>query len=538
MRGCGLTPGQIEGHLDKLKDHIANCRQKGFSSESIKTQLLGAGWPEDVLLPLLAEPVARPSRKIDILSYRALPVCGVVAAAFIILVLLAYVAYLKPVREIKEAVVSLPEVEEFLNQHPDAELTGKMRVANDSLAAYGVEMEEQPVWRVSMSDGERNVTVFLGGDSHPLYVVEDWKCGDGTCDPKENCEVCSADCGCPAVERCEERLCVTYCGNSVCDPDEECSSCRGDCAVPGNHSICVGTEATWVDSCGYQEGLRENCTGEKECFGGECRPRCGNGLCDADYGEDCSTCAADCGCGESERCENAMCVTFCGNGRCELEENCASCDTDCGCGEFGRCEEGKCQIWCGNGRCDADESCGTCLADCGCNATQQCESALCANFCGNGICESDENCGSCDEDCGCSAIERCEDAAECVTFCGNGVCESSGEGCGSCTADCTCSQASRCRSDACAAASGTERDTVAVGETRTYSIAGRSYEVTLTFVYSGKAKFTVNGVSTSLIDEGGIGVLSDGTELKLFDVLYQAYAGGIQSADFSLTTYG
>lgn len=78
MRGCGLTPEQVEEHLSKVKEHIARCRQMGFSSEAIKTQLLGAGWPEDALLPLLAEPEARPSRRIDILGYRAVPVCGVV----------------------------------------------------------------------------------------------------------------------------------------------------------------------------------------------------------------------------------------------------------------------------------------------------------------------------------------------------------------------------------------------------------------------------------------------------------------------------
>ena len=80
-KGHGLTAEQIEEHLSKLKDYIALCRQKGFSSEAIKTQLVGAGWPEDVLLPLLAEPEARSLRKVNLLGYRAVPICGVVGVA-------------------------------------------------------------------------------------------------------------------------------------------------------------------------------------------------------------------------------------------------------------------------------------------------------------------------------------------------------------------------------------------------------------------------------------------------------------------------
>ncbi len=78
------------------------------------------------------------------------------------------------------------------------------------------------------------------------------------------------------------------------------------------------------------------------------------------------------------------------------------------------------------------------------------------------------------------------------------------------------------------------KDTIAVGETKTYSVGDNDYEVTLTYAEIGKAKFTVDGVSTNLISVGEVDILSDGTELGLSEVLYQNYAGGIQSAEFYL----
>ncbi len=454
-------------------------------------------------------------------------------AAVITILLIAYLGYIRPAQELKESVKAIPEVEEFLSQHPDADLSGKTAVTEDSLTPYGAEVVEQPIWKVEVSDGERNVTVFLGGDTNPIYVVETWRCGNGECEDKENCEVCEADCGCSEIERCEERICTTYCGNAICEDNEGCETCREDCATPQDHGICKDNEAYWVDSCGYEGELRESCTGETECFEGECRLKCGNGICEED--EDCGTCKPDCGCESFERCQAGVCITFCGNEICELEENCGTCEQDCGCGEFGRCTDGKCEVWCGNDRCDSSEDCESCSEDCGCSYTQRCENAVCVNFCGNGICEEDEKCDTCTADCGCSSSEKCENEV-CVTWCGNGVCDS-GEGCESCTADCACSEDGRCISDACIEPTGSKTDTISVGETRTYSVTSNSYEVTLTYVNTGVAKFVVNGVSTSQLTAGESDVLSDGNEIKLIQVIYQGYAGGTQSAEFIITTY-
>ncbi len=81
---------------------------------------------------------------------------------------------------------------------------------------------------------------------------------------------------------------------------------------------------------------------------------------------------------------------------------------------------------------------------------------------------------------------------------------------------------------------GASSDTISVGETKTYQIGDADYEVTLTYVNIGVAKFTVNGVATNQLAAGETDVLSDGTEIGLSEVLYQGYAGGTQSASFYL----
>lgn len=104
----------------------------------------------------------------------------------------------------------------------------------------------------------------------------------------------------------------------------------------------------------------------------------------------------------------------CGDGVCngDLGENCYTCASDCG----------QC---CGNGACDAvfGETCSTCTADCG----------PCPPVCGNGVVETGEQCetsGNCRTGYVCI---RCQ----CVRHCGNGTCEPSlGESFKTCPADC------------------------------------------------------------------------------------------------------
>ncbi len=83
--------------------------------------------------------------------------------------------------------------------------------------------------------------------------------------------------------------------------------------------------------------------------------------------------------------------------------------------------------------------------------------------------------------------------------------------------------------------SGAAKDSILEGESKSYTVAGKEYELSLVFTNTNdQAKFTVNGETTPLMDEGDTETLSDGTVLGLSEVLYQDYAGGIHQAEFFL----
>jgi len=221
-------------------------------------------------------------------------------------------------------------------------------------------------------------------------------CGDGSCDPEEDCASCEVDCG----------ACPPPCGDGLCEEGEDCSSCEADCGdcppVCGDGSCDAGEDCA---SCAA------------DC--GTCPPVCGDGSCDT--GEDCVSCAADCD----------VCPPVCGDGTCDVGEDCASCAADCG----------ACPPVCGDGTCDAGEDCVSCAADCD----------ACPPVCGDGTCDVGEDCASCEADCGvCGGTcgdnvcdgnggEMCTScAADCDTsspVCGNGACEA-GEDSDSCYGDC------------------------------------------------------------------------------------------------------
>lgn len=175
------------------------------------------------------------------------------------------------------------------------------------------------------------------------------------------------------------------------------------------------------------------------------QPQCGDGQCDG--GEDCDSCATDCG----------TCPPVCGDGQCEGQESCVLCPADCG----------QCPPECGDGDCAGAETCQVCPQDCGacppqcgdlaCNGTETCETCLadcgaCPPKCGDGQCQSVESCATCEADCGACAVPcgdgDClpEDGETCSTcladcgpcpYCGDGTCDPS-ETCDSCSIDCYC----------------------------------------------------------------------------------------------------
>ncbi len=81
---------------------------------------------------------------------------------------------------------------------------------------------------------------------------------------------------------------------------------------------------------------------------------------------------------------------------------------------------------------------------------------------------------------------------------------------------------------------GAVRDTLLEGESKTYTIKGKTYDVTVSYVDDTTAKFVINGESTNKLKDGETFVLSDKTEVGVSEVLYQSYAGGIHSTTFFL----
>jgi len=79
---------------------------------------------------------------------------------------------------------------------------------------------------------------------------------------------------------------------------------------------------------------------------------------------------------------------------------------------------------------------------------------------------------------------------------------------------------------------GATKDTLLEGESKTYKVGDKEYDVTLTYVDSTYAKFTVNGEATNKLQNGETYILSDKSEVGVSEVLYQSYAGGIHSATF------
>ena len=208
------------------------------------------------------------------------------------------------------------------------------------------------------------------------------ECGDGGCDPTEDCHTCSHDCG----------LC---CGNGECDLQfgESCATCLADCGLCCGDGLC---DAAFAETCA---------TCPLDC--GQC---CGNDVCEPEFSEDCDECPADCGmcCGDGE------CQPGFGETPCTCHEDCgAECGDECCVGDETTCTcPDDCGVSCGDECCNGDETCDGCPADCG-----QC--------CGNGLCEAEygEACDSCPLDCG--------------MCCGNGECQQNlGEDCDTCPADC------------------------------------------------------------------------------------------------------
>src|SRR3989338_10680824 len=81
---------------------------------------------------------------------------------------------------------------------------------------------------------------------------------------------------------------------------------------------------------------------------------------------------------------------------------------------------------------------------------------------------------------------------------------------------------------------GAGKDTMIEKQTKTYTIGGKDYEVTLSFVDADEAQFIINGQTSRKMKDGDTDKLADGTTVGVTDVLYQDYAAGIHRATFFL----
>lgn len=147
------------------------------------------------------------------------------------------------------------------------------------------------------------------------------------CDGKEcGDDGCGGVCGtCPVGFNCAASQCIEG-GGAGCEPSDTpgCGGCPCEACVCELDPYCC--DNNWDTICVGE------CT--DQCGGcGQVQP-CGDGLCDANGGENCLTCAKDCGCAGGSVCVDDVC--------CELQCEGKECgDNGCG-GTCGSCGNGEC----------------------------------------------------------------------------------------------------------------------------------------------------------------------------------------------------
>ncbi len=90
----------------------------------------------------------------------------------------------------------------------------------------------------------------------------------------------------------------------------------------------------------------------------------------------------------------------------------------------------------------------------------------------------------------------------------------------------------------CESVTVTDKDTLTLqeGEEKCYTFNSVAYKIQLTFVDEDEAKFKVNGADTAKLKINAEETFADGkTKITVKDILYQAYAGGMHAATFTLT---
>lgn len=197
-------------------------------------------------------------------------------------------------------------------------------------------------------------------------------CGNGTCDPGEDCATCAADCDIPGGATC---------GNGVCEAGdgEDCVSCPADCngrqgGNPNRRFCCGDGDGTNPVSCGDARCAADGNTCTDVPSPGAC---CGDTVCEGP--ENSANCALDCGPGAT-----------CDDGTCDPGEDSCSCAEDCGAPPA---TETSC----------TDGIDNDCFGDVDCDDPDCASDAACTCLPKNATCTSDGECCSGD----CKANGRC-----------------------------------------------------------------------------------------------------------------------------------
>jgi len=230
------------------------------------------------------------------------------------------------------------------------------------------------------SDTECDDGIYCNGPE----TCSDGLCREGTpvscaddglfCNGIEVCNEADRGCGstgnpCGIAEVCNEALsrCDSLCGNGFCDPGENCSICPADCISGAVGGTCGSCFKGVCDGICHPKKDGADCA---DCWPGYC---CGDGVCEAV--ENSFNCAVDCP------------ASVCGNGSCDPGESSCSCPADCGAAGSEVCDNGlddDCDgmVDCFDADC-ADSSSCSCLAK---NESCQSDSACCSGRCRNGRC--------------------------------------------------------------------------------------------------------------------------------------------------------
>jgi hypothetical protein len=117
------------------------------------------------------------------------------------------------------------------------------------------------------------ISVFLGLSLifHFKKPVSAASCGNGICEPGENCQNCNIDCPNPTCgngvceSSCGENAsncpidCAPTCGNGICESGENPSNCCIDCYEKHYEKKCYDNDVYWYDCNGQRNDKAEEC---------------------------------------------------------------------------------------------------------------------------------------------------------------------------------------------------------------------------------------------------------------------------------------